>query len=65
MTKYTPMWIDYLEYLKRNDDLWHILIKEIHMENEEIDFMSMWNVGADTEEIERTIVESMTRSLSE
>lgn len=35
------------------------------MENEENDFMSMWNVGADTEEIERTIVESMTRSLSE
>lgn len=65
MTKYTPKWIDYLDYLKRNDDLWHIFIKEIHMENEENDLMSMSNVNADTEEIERTIVESMTRSLSE
>lgn len=65
MTKYTPKWIDYLEYLKRNDDLWHIFIKEIHVENEENDLMSMWNVDAETEEIESTIVESMTRSLSE
>lgn len=35
------------------------------MENEENDLMSMWNVDAETEEIEITIVESMTRSLSE
>lgn len=35
------------------------------MENEENDLMSMWNVDADTEEIESMIVESTTRSLSE
>lgn len=35
------------------------------MENEENDVMSMWNVDADNEETESTIVESMTRSLSE
>lgn len=35
------------------------------MENKENDLMSVWNVDADTEEIESMIVESMTRSLSE
>lgn len=32
------------------------------MENEENDLMSMWNVDSHAEEIERMIVESMTKA---